>query len=141
MKMKTSDWPKVRHFTAAEIAATGADPKDVDYEAMLMLDRFRGILGCGVYLFAGGVTTGSHKSKGHKEGRAFDCYLKEKRNFKAVLGAAVKAGFTAIGVYWNGTAYSFHLERDPDQVRLWTGKKKKPGDAWTYGQLLLDPAA
>lgn len=141
MKMRAADWAKIRHFTQAEFTATGAKPEEVEFEALSMLDKFRELLGCGVYLHENGVTTGEHSSPGHAAGRAFDCYLKDKRNFRAVLGAAVKAGFTAIGVYWNGHAYSFHLEHDPDGIRLWTGKRNTKTGGWDYGQLLVDPAA
>lgn len=139
MKMKPADWKRIRHFTPAEIAATGARPEDVDQTALLMLDEFRELLGVGVHLFKNGVTTGQHSSPGHPAGRAFDCYLKAKVDFRRVLGAAVKAGFTAIGVYWNGAAYSFHLEWDPKGIRLWTGRKNAKG-GWIYGTLLTDPA-
>ena len=85
------------------------------------------------------MTTGNHKSPGHKAGKAYDVRVPKSTSYD-VFKMAIKAGFKKIGVYWNGKTYSYHLE-DSDDVAFWTGKKPAPGvGEWAFGQLISNPA-
>lgn len=143
--MKPEDLSRCLYFTSQEIEATGASLQDVQIETILALDKFRFSIGRKVLLAFNGLTTGNHSSHEHKLGLAVDVYLdKSEGNVdnwamtRAYVFEAIKAGFTGIGVYWNGVQYSFHF--DLGAIRLWAGVKSAPGKTnWSYKTLLIDP--
>jgi hypothetical protein len=137
--MKESDWKLIRHFQAKEVIATGASPSDVKVELFLALDKFRDKVGSPVFLIRDGLTTGKHSSPGHKNGTAVDGFLRDTVRADTLFKAALESGFRAIGIYWNGTVLSFHLELDTE-YRFWVGRKKKGAASWTYGELIIDPS-
>lgn len=129
------DTPK---FSKKEIEDTGAKLEDVDFESFKMICQIRKDINSPIYFLFNGLTTGNHKSLGHPAGKAFDIRVPRK-NFYEVFKRAIDAGFKKIGVYWNGTAYSYHIENSATSA-FWMGTKKAPGKgSWKFGQLILDP--
>ncbi|GEM_PF-2089285 len=137
------DWG-IKHFTAEEIEATGADIAKVQLSLVVAMDRFRGYLGRPFNLIKDGMTTGKHKAPEHPSGLAVDGFVPGLDGITSpitaedVLKCAVKAGFHGIGIYWNGLIYSFHLDLRPE-YSFWTGTKKPGGGSWEYGKLIIDP--
>lgn len=127
-----------KRFTKAEIEKTGAKLADVNFEAFKKMVKFRELIKTEVYFVHNGITTGNHKSPGHPAGKAYDVRV-PKASFYDVFRAAIEAGFTKIGVYWNGAAYSYHLE-DSEKAAFWMGTKSAPGvGPWKFDQLIMDP--
>lgn len=92
-----------------------------------------------------GMNSGGHKASWHPKGLAIDiAFLKADVEIYTMFKHVVDAGFKGIGVYWNGTAYSMHLDLRPHsaywsghKVLVWTGvtQEKK----WKYTSLFRDP--
>jgi hypothetical protein len=132
----------IHHFTAGEVEATGARISDVNFRLLLAYDTYRGILGVPVQFVKDGIITGEHaKNPGpHKDGIAGDsCFLKSTPAIETIFRAGLQSGFRGIGIYWNGKAYSVHLDLR-EQFAFWSATKKKDG-SWNYGKLLnlIDP--
>lgn len=136
--MIEDDFEAIKHFTQKEVEATGADIEDVDFDALNALDYMRNYLCCPIHLIHNGMTTGNHKSEGHPNGVAIDCYMSENIHIYKVFQAALKFGFNKIGIYWNGSIYSYHLEIAWVPA-FWMGTKKIGEKNWTYGNLIKDP--
>jgi len=135
--MNRSDFVFIKRFTPEEIECTGANVEDVDFASLKMLDRLAILLGTPVYLIAGGITTGNHKSEYHKKGRAFDFHLGEITHETAVRVSlwAVYVGFRGVGIYINAKgAYSFHVD-SRTTLSTWMGIKTTPRDSWQYESL------
>ena len=137
--MTREDFEQLKNFTAEEVEATGAKIKDVQFETMYKLQVLRDILGVSIHLIKKGITTGRHKAKEHKAGKAIDFHFSPGVEFPImrVLAAVLLAGFTALGAYWNGVLGSYHV--DLGLLRSWRGRKEKGDDQWTFGPLVLDP--
>lgn len=127
-------------ITADEIRATGSNVEDVDYSAFDSVCQLRKELNSPIYFIKNGITTGNHKSPGHPAGKAFDIRVPRLPMY-AVFKAAIGSGFNKIGVYWNGKAYSYHLEVAPSPA-FWMGTKPEPGPkhGWKFNTLIKDPA-
>jgi len=131
-------------FTPKEVRATGAKLCDVQIWTMLTIQRFRDMINeamghnVSVSLLKNGMTTGNHKSPYHPAGTAIDCYLSVEVATTIVFKCALNAGFKGIGIYWNGKAYSYHLDIG-DDFRFWIGVKKPGGKKWTFDSLIADP--
>ena len=131
----------ILHFDANEIINTGANLSDVAASLIAALDRFRKLLHRPVLLLKNGLTTGDHKSRGHKAGLAADICLREadgEISINEIFKTALIAGFYVIGIYHNGAAYSFHLEID-NVYRFWMAYKKHREAQWHYASLLKNP--
>lgn len=109
--MDIEDFRNIQFFRPKEIEATGAKLEDVDTVLIKRLDKLRNLLGLRIDLIKNGMTTGRHVSEGHKLGRAADVFIPTKNPYK-VFKTALLCDLTRIGIYWNGEAYSFHLERE-----------------------------
>jgi len=133
-----TDFKRLRHFTPAEVTRTGARIKDVQFRTMFVADRFRHFLGCPVKLIKNGLTTGKHRDPAHPRGEAVDCYPTAKITHYAAYKAALRAGARAIGIYWNGRIYSYHLGLGP-AWKSWAAVKSAK-NAWVYSCLIVDPA-
>lgn len=137
------DW-KIAHFTAEEIEATGANLAHVQIRLLTAMERFREKLGRPFKLIPGGMTTGNHKAPEHAAGLAVDGFVPgldgvaDTITAEDVFKAALGAGFRGIGVYWNGSIYSFHLDLRP-VLSFWTGTKAPGAAGWNYGKLINDP--
>ena len=127
-------------ITADEIRSTGSNVADIDSGAFESMCKLRKDLDSPIYFIVNGMTTGRHKSKGHPEGKAMDVRI-PRLPFYTVFKAAIAAGFNKIGVYWNGKAYSYHLEVSPYPA-FWMGTKSGVGPKypWTFSKLIKDPA-
>ena len=136
--MNQSNFRLIKYFTQKEVEATGANIEDVDFDALNALDDLRDYLNCPIYLIHNGMTTGKHKSDGHVKGLAIDCYISYDIHYYKVFQAALKFGFNKIGIYWNGSIYSYHLEIAWVPA-FWMGTKKIGEKNWTYGNLIKDP--
>ena len=112
-------------FTKKEIEDTGASIESIDKHSFRKLILLRKTLNKPIKLLYNGMTTGRHKSKGHPLGKAYDITTGEEDYYK-VFKCAIDAGFKKIGVYWNGSAYSYHLE-DAEKCSFWSGTKEKFG--------------
>ena len=140
--MTDDEFKQVQCFTRKEIEATGAKLADVQLSLFLRMDKFRKLLNRRVRLLNNGLTTGNHKSIEHSQGKACDCYLDPrdgKTDFYFVFKCAIDAGFNKIGIYWNGSVYSFHLASAPKSA-FWSATKGKTGEPWKFASLILDPA-
>lgn len=129
----------LKYFSDVEIAYTGAKINDVQYQLFVSMDKFRALVDRSVCLLPNGITTGNHKSEEHKNGLACDCYLPGVVDPYFVFKKALDAGFNRIGVYWNGSQYSFHLAIGKTHG-FWTARKTKRGEPWVYGSICVDPA-
>jgi len=139
--MDLNDFHYIKHFTAKEVKATGADITDVKFELMMALEKLRIILGRPMILLKNGLTTGSHKSPTHPQGQACDFYFTNSHGavfVNAVFKSIIKAGFKGVGIYWNGNLYSFHVDRR-EEYSFWSATKPEPGNPWKYGPLIVDP--
>lgn len=138
--MKLEDFEHIEYYTPDEITATGAKLEDVQLETIQAADRFRALVGKRVHPLFNGITTGNHKSKEHEDGLAIDVWVEGHPSPYFVFKRALDAGFTRIGVYWNGVAYSFHLALGAKHG-FWTAYKSDPDvKQWTYGRIIVDPA-
>jgi len=131
-------------FTYSEIIKTGAELKDVKFELILRFQRFRNLIRRRVCFSIDGLTSGDHQSGQwayHKKGLAGDIFLREEDGVirtLEVFKAALEAGFTGIGVYWDGRTYSFHFDLRSN-FAFWMGVKKSGSKEWIYKPLLNDP--
>lgn len=135
------------NFTPAEITATGAKLEDVKILTFSALQEVRTKIKRRIHLLRNGITTGSHVSPEHPEGKAVDFHLDLRdgdftsRDLITAVVSAIRAGFNGIGVYWNGQAYSFHFDLRPvDRFALWIGYKNKVGAPWRYVTLVGNTA-
>ena len=134
----------VTNFTPKEVRDTGADLDDVQIWTMRTIQRFRDKINeavghkVSVSLLKNGMTTGNHKSPYHPSGEAIDCYLSVEVTTTIAFKCALDAGFKGIGIYWNGKAYSYHLDTG-DDFRFWIGIKKPGEKKWTFDALIVDP--
>lgn len=141
--MRDSDFAiyGINYFSAQEIIETGAKLADISPVLFSNLNYFRIMLGQPVLLLKNGLTTGKHKSKEHRAGDAVDVYFQDDRKLPSiseVLFIAVKAGFSGVGIYHNGNAYSLHLDIGT-KIRTWSAKKTNPKKDWTYSELIVNP--
>lgn len=137
--MKPEDWKDIEWFTEKEVMATGADVAKVTKTLMMRLDDLRDCVGA-MILAHNGMTSGDHKSIGHPEGRAADFSLRSNLAPDKVVKSALACGFKKIGTYWNGVAYSYHVELAQDYA-FWMATKAAPGPdhKWTYHPVNFDP--
>lgn len=139
--MQDNEFNLINDFTKAEITNTGADIKNVSSVLIYKLDKMRNMLGRPIYLLKNGLTTGEHKSDHHRNGTAADFYLHEQDGFvsvRDVVLAAIYSDFRGIGIYYNGTAYSFHVDLR-DELTIWNGVKEKQSGKWDYETIRFDP--
>lgn len=133
--MKESDFDdmKITNFTKEEIESTGAKLGDVSPELIYNLDCFRKEIGRVVVLLPNGLTTGEHKSEWHGKGLAVDTALQDTMpvDINLVFCTVLRAGFTGIGIYWNGAAWSFHFDLRPAYT-FWRAIKGHRETAWIY---------
>lgn len=136
--MTVKDFERIAYFKPIEVTRTGACLQDVKFQTIFVLDRFRKELGRAVTILKNGLTTGDHRDPAHPNGEAVDCAAAISLDPATAVKAALKAGARAIGIYWNGHAYSYHLGLGPD-YRFWAATKSA-NNAWTYHGLIVDPA-
>jgi len=133
----------IEKFTPDEIVRTGATLASVQVFTMIHLNTFRLDIDRATVLLSNGLTTGDHRARWHPLGFAVDGAFREGDGpvlFKRVLYAALQAGFHGIGIYHNGTAYSFHFDLRPDRA-IWVGWKMHGEDEWHLEyEFLIDPA-
>src|SRR5690554_947815 len=137
MAMTPENFLTLRYFTHSEVIGSGANIKDVKFETMYRLDNFRHDLGVPVYLLNNGLTTGKHSSPEHPNGEAADVCTGASMPVWTVYKCALKNQFRGFGVYWNGIAYSYHLDIGAE-YRQWTGVPDGKGN-WRFGSLIVDP--
>ena len=125
----------IHNFTAAEIEATGASLGDIQVRLMVTLQKLRTLVNRPVHLLYNGMTTGNHKSPFHKKGMASDFWV-ERSGYQRTMKAMFEAGFTGIGSYWNGTAYSYHGDIG-EPMRFW--RCRIWSDRRVYSELFADP--
>lgn len=133
----------IKYVTPREVRATGADLADVQTETIIKLNCFRTRLGRAVVLLHGGMTTGKHARPNHKKGYAVDITFREPDgpiNVVEIFKTALETGFKAFGVYWNGSAYSFHLEIAKSFAFWYKAKRHRATDWEKTGNLIIDPA-
>lgn len=126
------------HFTPEEVEGTGASLDDVDVELLVRYDKFRKLLKRRVVFAPNGLTTGRHSSSLHPRGKAGDCHFVEMDgpiDARTILEAGLGAGFHGIGIYWNGFAYSTHLDLRKE-YGFWSGWKKHRQENWEYLPLI-----
>lgn len=131
----------IKNFTAKEVQNTGANLQDVNLFTMLALQRFRvhPYVNRAVILLPGGLTTGNHASYEHPAGLAVDIAFREQDGkiiIKRLVYAAVESGFRGIGTYWNGIAWSMHLDIG-QKVRRWAWWKHHR-EKWHKEDLIKD---
>lgn len=131
-------------FTPKEITSTGANLEDVKLETMVRIQKYRSLIGRRVSIFKNGLTTGNHKSPYHPLGLAIDTglYIEDGPVKPLIIfKSALEAGFKAIGIYWNGVAFSCHFDLRP-KYAFWCGVKDGRGSKsnWVYHGLIVDPS-
>ncbi len=141
--MRIDDFKRylIRNFTPAEIEATGAALEDVRWETLQMLQAFRDSMKRAVILLPNGLTSGDHSSPQHPLGLAVDVGFREKDGKVPpvlIFKSALIAGAKGIGIYWNGFAYSVHLDLR-NEYAFWAGVKGHRQKAWNYRPLINDP--
>jgi len=131
----------IRFFTPAEITGTGALLKDIRLPTIMMVNQYRKRMNRRVVLLPDGITTGEHSASEHPKGLAVDSAFVEQDgpvDVAVVFKAAISAGAKGIGLYWNGFAYSIHLDLRNDYA-FWTAIKKHQEKSWKYKPLIIDP--
>lgn len=133
--MRPEDFQNVRKFTQAEVEAIpGEKIERIQAKTIYRLDEFRRLISRRVRPLC--FTTGTHSSEWHPNGEAVDFFLDMRDgpiDVTWIFVCLVRAGFTGIGVYWNGSVMSFHVDTRPDFI-AWTARKE-PGDSkWEYGK-------
>lgn len=141
--MLRTDFEKygITKFTWKEIESTGANPADVQLVLMMKLQVFRLKVNTRVVLLVNGLTTGTHKSKEHKDGLAVDIAFQDIKylvNVSHIVNCALEAGFKGIGVYHNEAAYSFHFDCR-ENYSFWSAFKRHRENTWNYRSLIVDP--
>jgi hypothetical protein len=139
--VKVEDFRDIEFFTPGEVVRTGAALDDVSANLIIHYDRFRRVLNRRVVFAPNGLTTGVHSSPLHPRGLAGDCHYVEMDgpiDARTIFEAALLSGFHGIGIYWNGIAYSTHLDLR-DEFAFWIGHKKHRETAWEYHSLINDP--
>jgi hypothetical protein len=122
-----------RVFTVAEIEKTGCSINQIDAQAFHKLCLLRRKIDSPINFFHNGINSGEHKSRGHKEGKAFDFWT--PCDPKKVVYSAIEVGLLRFGVYKNeNEAFGYHLE-DSDIVGTWQGIRFVEGDPWEMGSL------
>ena len=132
---------KISNFSLNEIANTGANILDVNVFLFVTLQLFRVKLDRAIVLLYGGITTGVHSSFQHMNGTAVDITFREGEgeiNIGVLHNAAQEAGFSGFGAYWNGTAFSFHLDLGPS-VRSWLWWKRHREEQWHKESIYKNP--
>jgi hypothetical protein len=141
--MYDADFRIIKHFKQNEITDTGATIEDVNFRLIVAYDHLRSMINRPVKFVKNGFTTGNHHSKQHSAGLAGDCIINDKNTdtlqIAQIVECALESGFRGIGIYWNGSMYSYHLDLR-DKYSFWTGIKNNPGDEWKYDTLFVDPA-
>ena len=118
-----------------EIIATGGTVAGVSLLLFQRLDNLRENIGLPVMLLPGGLNSGHHISNTdvHAQGLAADFYFTQSIDYNLVFWAMIDAGFKGIGLYWNGTAPSYHADVRPTaKTARWIGLAKPPATEWTY---------
>jgi hypothetical protein len=143
--MKLTDFEDfgLDNYTAVEVENTGAKLEDVKLNLMISVQRFRENVNRRVRLLPNGLTTGGHKSPEHPNGEAADCafYAEDGSiTIGVIVKAALDAGIKGLGVYWNGIAFSVHLDVGKRR-RFWYAEKDGP-DAmgWEFKSLFVTPS-
>lgn len=132
---------KIRHFTADDVRATGAQLMDVDLRLLCALDRFADQAQRAIVLLHNGLTTGEHMSDTHRAGLAADIAFHDDEgvlDISSLVIIAANCGFRGIGVYWNQAAYSMHLDlrQRPGQWARWRRHRET---VWHETALIVDP--
>lgn len=140
--MKTRDLKdfELRHVRARDILATGAPLDSVNVFLAVKVDRFVAATGLPFVFLRNGLTTGNHRSSWHPRGLAVDGAFnvdQDQVRIYDVWKTAIECGFHGIGLYWNGVAYSFHLDLRPG-LKFWGGTKVR-GVEWKYFSVFQDP--
>lgn len=131
----------IDNFSRQEIEETGASINDVNLFLMQSMQSLRDDLGRVIVLLYGGLTTGHHASYQHPNGTACDFCLREGDgdiSISSIHYAVQRAGFKAFGVYWNGTAFSFHVDLGPN-IRSWLWWKRHRENKWKKETLYRNP--
>lgn len=141
--MLTTDFKhyNIKNFTSREVRNTGTELRDVNLFTMLALQGFRihPYVNRPVILLPGGLTTGDHASYEHPAGLAVDVAFREQDGeivIKRFVYAAVESGFKGIGTYWNGIAWSMHLDIG-QEIRRWAWWKHHR-EEWHKTDLIMD---
>lgn len=137
--MTPEELQSVRHFSEAEIIATGGNIAGLSFLLFQRLDQIRDWTGP-IKLLPGGLNSGQHISNVdvHAQGLAADWYYDNPLAPTFVFRAMIDAGLKGIGIYWNGAAYSFHGDvRPTERIVYWFGVKKSPAEDWQYLPLTL----
>ena len=143
----------ILNFTPAEVTRTNANLADVKIVTLVSLQEVRTNIARRIHLIRNGLTTGNHVAVEHPNGLAVDSHLDLRdgpitsNTLRMLFVHAIRAGFTGIGIYWNGVAYSFHFDLRPlDRFAVWMGVKDRPAvGSWRMttiiGQsaVLIDP--
>ena len=128
------------NFSAREIQRAGGKLAGIDFASFMVLQAWRTAIGQPVKFQKNGINSGDHDSEEHPDGKAFDVYTVRRITFRTVrrlVYLALKCGFRGIGIYHNGTMYSFHL--DTGENRGWVARKKRRGRRWSYYPMIVDP--
>jgi len=135
---------QILHIKEKDITSSGADLADINLFFIIALDKFFGTLfveyGIHAVILFNGLTTGNHKSFTHKRGLAGDIAFAvsaSEMSIYSIWKKAIEAGFKGIGLYWNGVAYSMHLDLRPS-LAFWSMRKDETG-AWISDSVFKDP--
>jgi len=140
--MKAKDFQDygIQNVRAQDITGTGAPLDSVNVFLVRRLDEFVGRAGVKVVFLPNGLTTGVHRSTWHPRGLAADIAFdvdQDEVDIYALWKLAIEVGFRGVGIYWNGVAYSMHLDLRP-RLAFWGGSKAQ-GGPWDYSGVFTDP--
>ena len=139
--MKTEDFQTygIVSFTPAEVRSVGSKVADLDLSLMVCAQKMRDELERRMKVLS--LTGGTHKpGSEHYQGRALDFTLYPEDGpvlISDVYKAALVANFTGVGIYWNGAAWSFHVDVR-SHFAFWSAVKNKRASNWSYLPLTLD---
>lgn len=140
--MKSRDFTdfELQHVRPKDILGTGAPLDSVNVFLAIKTDRFIERVGLPFQFLHNGLTTGIHRATWHPRGLALDGAFNTDQDLVKIYDVwkiAIECGFHGIGLYWNGTAYSLHMDLRP-RLAFWGGTKVA-GGPWSYFSVFQDP--
>jgi len=137
--MYSKDFLRIHNFSRKEVENTNADYRGIDFVSFLRLDTLRTLINEPMNLLFNGINSGSHSSKEHPDGKAFD--FECKVDFEIIYKFALEVGFKGFGVYYDKETrlYTYHVDTGKT-YRFWNAYKLRKKDKWIYGSFFADPA-
>lgn len=126
------------HFSQKELTQDGTALKLIPLQLMQKFEDFRIKLNKRIKILC--IGGGKHLPNSmHNTCEAIDFYIFPQDgnvSNQNIIELAIDSKFKGVGVYWNGTINSYHLDTR-DECQLWSGVKSS-GNSWKYGSIIKE---